>query len=108
MRILLIDDLRDLRILAPRYIGDASYEGRTARNYNDGIRALHDGPWDLLLLDHDLGDYENGVERTGYDIACYIEEHPELLPAKTIVVSSNPVGRQKINQVVEKLYAQKD
>lgn len=108
MRILLIDDLRDLRILAPRYIGNASYEGRTARTYDEGIQALYDGPYDLLLLDHDLGDFKNGKERTGYNIACYLEEHPELLPNKTIVVSSNPVGKKKIEQVMEKLYAQKD
>jgi DNA modification methylase len=105
MRILLIDDLRDLRAIAPLYVGSAAYEGRTARTFDEGIKALNEGPWDLLLLDHDLGDYKADRERTGYDVACYLEEHPELLPGKTVCVSANPVGAQRIRDIMEKLYA---
>ena len=103
MRILLIDDLRDLRVLAPRYVGNQSYEGRTARNYEDGVQALQEGGWDLLLLDHDLGDPRQ-PEKTGYDIMVFLEENQELLPGKIACVSSNPVGRARINQVIDKLY----
>lgn len=104
MRILLIDDLRDLRVLAPKYVGNAGYVGHTSRNYSDGIRALREGGWDLLLLDHDLGDFEDKTEKTGYDVMCFLEENEELLPGKIQCVSSNPVGRRKIQQVIDKLY----
>ena len=93
MKTLLIDDLRNI----PADV--------IARNYMDGITALkHQGPFSILYLDHDLGDYEEGVEKTGYDIMCFLEVNPELLPKKIICVSSNPVGRQKIQVVIDKLY----
>jgi len=93
MRVLLIDDIRDLK-------ADV-----IARNYFDGIRHLKDnGPWDLVLLDHDLASYdENKKEKTGYDIMCWLEEHTKYLPAEIQLVTSNPVGRKRMQQVIDKL-----
>jgi len=93
MRYLLIDDLREV---------GADY---TARTYADGIDALRKGGWDVLYLDHDLGCFdESGREQTGYDIMCWLEANPEFLPGKIVLVTSNPSGRQKMQQVVDKLY----
>jgi len=86
---LLIDDFRTLTV---DYI---------ARNFSDGITALKSGPWDMLFLDHDLGeDYPND----GYGVAKFLELHPEFLPTKIQIVSSNPVGRKNIERVLEKFY----
>lgn len=47
MKILMIDDLRTIKGV------------EVARNYREGLDYLqHGGPWDLLYLDHDLGDYQ--------------------------------------------------
>lgn len=64
MRTLLIDDLRNLK-------ADV-----IARNPTEGILLLENcGPWDLLLLDHDMATYdEKGKEITGYDVLLWIEE----------------------------------
>lgn len=59
--------------------------------------------WNVLWLDHDLGE-----DKTGYDIICWIEENdftgsikkPEII----ICVSSNPVGRNKINSAIKRMY----
>jgi len=61
---------------------------------------------DCLSLDHDLGEPENG---TGYDVVCFLEEmkhndHSFRLPNETYIHSANPVGRQKMLQVIKKLY----
>ncbi len=65
MRTLLIDDLRNIK-------ADV-----IARTYDEGIRELtYNGPWDLLLLDHDLASFVNGIEKTGYDVMCFLEENP--------------------------------
>jgi len=93
-KILLIDDQRNLT---------ADY---TARTYDEGIdQLMHHGPWSLLLLDHDLASYgANGVEKTGYDVMCFLEEFPEYLPGEIRCVSDNPVGRRRIGVVINKLY----
>ena len=95
MRVLAIDDLRDMT--------EASV---VARNYDEGIRQLQiNGPWDVLLLDHDLASFdETGKEKTGYDVMCWLEENTKYLPAKIQCVSANPVGRARIISVCVKLY----
>ena len=94
MRILLIDDIRNI---------EASV---IARSFEEGIRQLKiNGPWDVLLLDHDLGSFdENGREYTGYDIMCWLEENTEFLPGSIDCVSANPIGRRRIEVVRNKLY----
>jgi len=94
MKVLLIDDLRNIKA------------DRIARTFDDGIEALtKEGPWDLLYIDHDLAD--PSPSKTGYDILCYLEVNLELLPDKIICVSQNPVGRAKIQVVIDKLYGDK-
>lgn len=62
-RTLLIDDLRNLEA------------DMIARDPIEGIKCLQDkGPWDILLLDHDMATYEDGREITGYDVLLWIEE----------------------------------
>lgn len=85
-RHLLIDDLRDINA------------DDIARNYADGIAFLSKNKYTHLWIDHDLGE-----DKTGYDIMCWLEENQDRLPDKIICVSSNPVGRERINAVIEKL-----
>lgn len=103
MRILLIDDFRDFNA------------DQTARNYEDGIKALQQEIWDGLYLDHDLGacvkcmkEGKTGLycdcPKTGYDILCWLELNPQYLPKKIILVTSNPVGRERMKLVLDKLY----
>jgi hypothetical protein len=89
-RILLVDDLR----WAPC--------DRVARTFDDAVSALrNDGPWDVLLLDHDLGD--PNPKKTGYDILNWLEEHPQFIPKDIKLVTQNPVGRQKMAALINRL-----
>ena len=92
---MLIDDTRDLECSV------------IARNYWEGIKQLEaNGPWDELLLDHDLASYDkHGRERTGYDIMLFLEQFPQHLPGKITLVTANPVGRDRMQTVIERLYA---
>jgi len=94
-KVLLIDDCRDICDFV------------IARTYEAGVFLLRKCDWDLLLLDHDLGCFENGKEYTGYDILCWLEKHPKRLPKEIRVVSSNPPARQKMELVIKKLYTPK-
>lgn len=85
--------------------GEMNYS-HIARTFQEGISALQDGTkYDLLLLDHDLASYEDGKEKTGYDVMCFLEENPQFLPKQILCCSSNPVGKQRINTVIQKLFA---
>ena len=79
---------------------------RIARTFDDGIKALkQEGPFDILYLDHDLGDPD--PNKTGYGVMNFLEANPELLPKKIICISSNPPGKQRIQMVIDKLYGDK-
>ena len=99
-RILAIDDRRECK-------GASTL----ARTYWDGIDALvTPGTWDELWLDHDLGDLEMQFtpdtkrELTGYDVLCFLEENPEYMPKKIVLITDNASGRQRMNQVLEVFY----
>lgn len=92
MRILLIDDLRDLKAT------------RVARTFEDGIKALkEEGPWDALWLDHDLGQ-PDGQDGTG--VMNWLDENRQFMPGCIECVSSNPVGRDRIQKVALKIYGE--
>jgi len=94
VRNLLIDDKRDIET------------GLIARDYDSGIIALKTaGPFEVLYLDHDLGDED--PHKTGYGIMCFLEENPQLLPKRISLVTSNPVGRKNMLIVINRLYGDK-
>jgi hypothetical protein len=102
MKVLLIDDTRTEE--APNIMRKIDL---IARTYWTGIDALTKmGPWDVLLLDHDLNSFVEGTnkEYTGYDVMCFLEANPEFLPKRIEVVSSNPVGRKRMQIVIDQLY----
>ncbi len=92
-KILLIDDCREIGNFV------------IARTYEAGVFLLQLCKWDIVYLDHDLGCYKDGKEQSGYDVMCWLEEHPEHLPERIELVTSNPAGRQRMQQVINKLYA---
>lgn len=102
MNTVLIDDLRDIDFVDSAWTVRVTH---VARTFAEGINALKQGGIDILLLDHDLGCFDDdGNELTGYKIMLFLEEHPEYLPKKIILVTSNPVGRAKMQTVIDKLY----
>ena len=94
IRSLLIDDMRDI------------YCTVIARTFDDGLRiAIELGPWDELYIDHDLGDEGN---RTGYDLLMrLLQSAPCYLPKKIIIVTNNPVGKERMEYVVKEIDAKR-
>lgn len=102
MKTLLIDDLRDVGYVNSGWNVKVT---DVARTFDEGIEALKRGNVDTLLLDHDLACYDSdGNEMTGYKVMLFLEEHPEYLPKRILLVTSNPVGRAKMQTVIDKLY----
>jgi hypothetical protein len=89
-RTLLIDDERTLDVT------------HIARTFDEGIDALTYQHWDILYLDHDLGDPD--PKKTGYDILCWLEDpkYKWKRPARIILVTMNPVGHKKMQTLINK------
>lgn len=102
MKTLLIDDLRNVEFVNKTWNVQVT---DVARTFAEGINALKEGNIDTLLLDHDLACFdEEGNELTGYKVMLFLEEHPEYLPKRIVLVTSNPVGRDKMQAVINKLF----
>jgi len=90
---LIIDDKRELK---------CDVIARTARA---GIALLESNEWECVCLDHDLGDANS---MTGYDV-CKWALDSKCLPFKVQLVTSNPVGRNNMaNLLRDAGYKSKD
>lgn len=112
MKILILDDA-DVR----HKVFDLRYEDHDvhhAMTYREFISQLEAGsPWDLIHLDHDLGDYTTGDtfvdswgqtrEYNGQHAAYKIcELSDDMLPKQVIIQSINPEGAKRIKQILQK------
>jgi hypothetical protein len=91
MRSLLIDDVRQ----------PLDYKTSIARDTKAGCALVeHGGPWDILLLDHDLGP--GGCGQTIVDLLEKMDatDRPDMV----VIVSMNPVGVENMARVLKKLY----
>ncbi len=99
MKILWIDDIRTPpKDLLPVDI---------ARTYNEAIEYLSTFDYDVIYLDHDLGDYsgEEGRERTGYDIVMWLVERKNAglyVPPEYEFLTANPIGKRNMIGVIER------
>jgi hypothetical protein len=80
-----------------------------AKTAEEAIALLGTGQVRFASLDHDLsveatlGNWQN--EKTGYDVVCWLEEHPEFWPPEGVRVHSmNPAGRARMQTVIDKHY----
>lgn len=81
---LLIDDKRDLNCEA------------IARTSEVAKKLIALGGWDCICFDHDLGE-----ETTGYNILEWMINDLNLYPKRIQLVTSNPVGRNKMALVLD-------
>ncbi len=110
MKILILDDDQiRLDSLTKRY-KHGTDNVVAVKKYGECVSHLRERQWDLISLDHDLGDqnsdadcYDNGWEdRVPYNgwhvvqeiLACDFPE--ENLPKRVIVHSVNPVGANRM------------
>lgn len=68
-----------------------------ARTYDDALRMLRAYEWDVVYLDHDLGDH-HVPERTGYDLLKQMIADNRV-PPRVECISWNPVGVKRINDL---------
>ena len=84
----------DLRPVPYDYVNE--FEVRIARSYDEAISELHRFRYDVICLDHDLGEGP-----TGYDLCKYIIAKHIYCPEYRIH-TSNPVGRKNMAEFLER------
>lgn len=92
-----IDDIR----AAP----DATWD--VAKNYWEAIDLLRVKDYVTVSFDHDIASFAQDREFTGYDILCKIEEAQVFgakVPVDLYVHSANPIGRGRMQIVIDKIY----
>lgn len=84
-----------------------------AKTAAEAIELLKTGNVEEASLDHDLAwehypaaevDEKDYKEQTGYSVVCWMEENNVWPPNGTRVHSMNPVGREKMQKVIDKAY----
>lgn len=84
----------DLRRVPNNYIGE--YHVVIARNYDEAIRELKRFRYNIISLDHDLGE-----EKSGYDVCKYIIEN-NIYCDEFRIHTRNPVGRDNMVQLLRR------
>lgn len=78
---------------------------------DEAIAELRTGAYVYASLDHDLslaatmGQPAPG-EKTGYTVACWLEENPQYLPVRGVAIHSlNPTGKARMQVAINRAYA---
>lgn len=101
MKILLVDDLREIDFIKKKYGVEVTH---VARSYSEAIHLITNFQWDVICMDHDLASYdEAGLEKTGVHVLNYIEENIQFAPKAFLIVSDNPVGRKNMAMVIDSI-----
>ena len=83
MKILIIDDQRDIPIFLKEYLDDHGHETEICFNGRDGLEHLKKNNYDIVFTDHNM------PEVSGLEIAKYARQH--ALKAKVVIISGYPV-----------------
>ena len=72
----------------------------------EAISKLSTGKYDFLLLDHDLGGqaFVPSGPGTGYEVACWLEEHHDMAPGVVVIHSLNDAGARRMQAAVKGSY----
>jgi hypothetical protein len=92
--ILYVDDIRN-----------PPFPAVVARSYAEAISMLESTEFEIISLDHDLACFDGDRELTGYDVAIWLEEraHSGIAVPEIRIHSANPVGRARIQSVIDSI-----
>lgn len=96
MRILIVDDMPERHAGFRKILG--GHVLTHAMCVSEAVANLKWNDYDMLCLDHDLGDVDfvEGRFQTGADIAAWLQRNPARCPGKVLVHSHNPAGVKNI------------
>ncbi|MBE3085374.1 MAG: response regulator [Bacteroidetes bacterium] len=100
MHILILDDEEiRLQTFRQKLIGHVVDCAKTTQ---ETIKFLQEKEYSVLFLDHDLGGKQMvpSGPGTGYEVACWLEAHPERKPKTIYLHSFNEPGRTNMKRAL--------
>jgi len=96
MRILILEDSSERHKKFRKFLHN--HQVTIVANVPEAIGLLTNQTWDCLFLDHDLGDQimVASGSGTGYEVARWLEEHPDRHPKKIVLHTFNPNGLEQM------------
>ncbi len=106
MKIFILDDAHDRHTLLRSFLNKEVVEAQisSAYNYDEGIRLVSSQDFDLMFLDHDLGEvyYEHyAARKNGTSFVRELTTLPMLRPKAIFIHSMNPDGANRMIDVLE-------
>lgn len=112
MRILVLDDIKYRHDIYDKIYSDD--EVVHSYTYHDFINHLNNGPWDLVHLDHDLGEFVDNAdcytdgwgkvrEYNGTHASYAISDMDDSkLPKRIIIHSINSIGARRMVDILQR------
>jgi CheY-like chemotaxis protein len=100
MKILVLDDDENrLKAFRRKFIG---HEVDCVTIASEAIELLKQSTFDSAFFDHDLGGkvFVASGPGTGYEVAKWLEEHPDRKPKMVYIHSFNPVGANNMKRAL--------
>lgn len=76
-----------------------------ARTFGDAVVKLSATEYTDIYLDHDLADFVDMRERTGYDVVMWLVQRKYQgfkVPLRYHYLTANPVGRKNMKELVQR------
>jgi len=101
MKVLILEDNEDRNVIFRKNLNGVDI------SITDDVKELKNllssSKWDVLFLDHDLGDEINvstDREDTGSEVARWLSENPDKIPDIVILHSMNEDGRKNMKRLI--------
>jgi hypothetical protein len=79
-------------------------EFHIAKTYQEGVKKLGEGNWDVVYVDQDLGDNN----ANGYDVLDLVKAGRVPKPGEMYACSGHPGHRGVMHKMIEQLYGKRD
>ena len=102
--LILEDDQVKIKQFKQRML-EKGWVGTFVETANDAIKQLSDHTFDIIFLDHDLGDevyVSSDHKNTGAEVARWLSTNP--ISAQIIIHSLNPFGSKYMKDMIEGSY----
>lgn len=105
LRILILEDSPErISFFKQKFNKHDAYFFDMADDAIEALRIINDKPWDIILLDHDLGGkvfVSSAEHNTGYTVAKYIADNRNDFEINQIIIHSlNPAAAQNMKNVL--------
>ena len=96
MKVLIVDDNKDVTDLLSRYLKSKGVENMVTNNPLEGLRRIKEQSYDAILLDISMPDI------SGIDIIQTLEREKILKEKKIIIFSANAFTEKEVNDLLKK------